>query len=461
MPELATVIRGVDLVTGEGRRPADLGIGVDGRIAAVDAPGSLGAPVVADAGGLIALPGGVDLHVHLNTFFGGTTTRDDFYAGTAAALHGGTTTIAQFAIPRPTETSAQAFARTREEACPEAVSDYAIHGCVVRETYEESLEELTGLAAGGVGTVKVFSAYTDQIGLSLDRIRTLLLRAAAAGIIVFVHAETDELVRDGIRDAVAMGDTGPTGHARSRTPRAEDDAIRTIGALATETGATVYFVHVSGAPSVATLARQRARGQRVHAETCPHYLFLDEDVYRRADGQRWICSPPIRSAQHREALWDALRTGVLDTVSSDHNCFDLTQKGPAGTDFRSVPNGLPGIEHRLPLLISAAIDGRLEWPRLAQVSAETPARILGLWPRKGALELGSDADIVLIDTGGTTDLGRGHMATDYSPYEGIHVPGQIAAVYRRGARVVSGGTLEAARGSGQWLAVPAHTPANV
>jgi dihydropyrimidinase len=455
VPELATVIRGPSLATGEGRRHADIGIGDDGRIAALGAPGSLSAPRVVDAAGLTAVPGGVDLHVHIATFFGGTTTRDDFHSGTAAALFGGTTTIAQFAIPRPGETSAQAVARTRDEARPDAVSDYAIHGCVVRESYEASLDELGALAANGVGTVKIFSAYTDQIGLSLDRIGRLLARAADAGITVFVHAETDELVRDGIRDAVAAGQTGPMGHARSRTPHAEEDAIRAIADLAAAAGASAYFVHVSSAPSVATLAERRARGERLFAETCPHYLFLDEAVYRQPDGQRWICSPPIRSAEHRDALWDGLRSGVVDAVSSDHNCFDLGQKGPRGSDFRDVPNGLPGVEHRLPLLVSAAIEGRLTWERMVQVSAETPARILGLWPRKGALAVGSDADVVLVDEAGTTELGPGHMASDYSPYAGMRVRGRIQAVWRRGEPVVTDGALRAERGSGEWLPVRA------
>jgi dihydropyrimidinase len=456
MPELAAVIRGARLVGGEAPEIADLGIGADGRIAVVGAAGSLEAATLVDAEGLIAIPGGVDLHVHIATFFGGATTRDDFGSGTGAALLGGTTTIAQFAIPRPGETSAEAVARTRAEAAADAVSDYAVHACVVRDTYEESLRQLPALAADGIATVKVFSAYTDAIGLTLERIRRLLAVAAEAGITVFVHAETDELVRDGIAAAVARGDTGPIGHAASRTADAEDDAINAIGDLAAETSASVYFVHVSSGPSVQTLAARRVRGERLHAETCPHYLFLDEAVYARPDGQRWICSPPVRSEAHRAALWEALRSGVIDTVSSDHNCFDLAQKGPAGTDFREVPNGLPGIEHRLPLMISAAIDGRLEWRRVVEVTAETPARILGLWPRKGALAVGSDADIVLLDAAGWTDLGAGHMATDYSPYDGMRVPGRIEAVYRRGVRVATEGRLDVEPGSGTWLPVRPH-----
>jgi dihydropyrimidinase len=270
---------------------------------------------------------------------------------------------------------------------------------------------------------------------------------------LFVHAETDSLIQEGVAAAARAGHLGPDGHAASRSPLAEADAIRSIADLARDAGARVYFVHVSSAPSVAVLRELQHRGDPVLAETCPHYLFLDEAVYGQADGGRWICSPPIRSAEHRAALWGGLADGVLDTVSSDHNCFDRAQKGNPGTDFREVPNGLPGIETRLPLLIGAALEGRLTWDRLAQVAAEAPARILGLWPRKGSLSVGADADIVLVDPAAETVLGGGHMATDFSPYEGRTVRGRIISVLRRGRRVVLDGELDAAPGSGAWLPI--------
>ena len=455
MPELATVIRGVDAVLPHNRSKLDLGIGAEGRIAVIAEAGTLTGEAIVEAEGLIALPGAIDLHVHINTFFGGTTTRDDFFAGTSAALFGGTTTVAQFAIPRPGETSLEAVDRTQEEARPAAVCDYVIHGCAVRETYDASLAQFGRLTERGIRTLKVFSAYTDTIGLSLGQIHRLLARAVEAGITIFVHAETDSLVREGIEEAVGRGDLGPHGHAVSRTPLAEDDAIRSIADLARDIDATVYFVHVSAASSVASLAELRARGGRILAETCPHYLFLDASVYDAPGGEQWICSPPIRSAEHRAALWDALEAGVIDTVSSDHNCFDIAQKASRRADFRAVPNGLPGIEHRLPLLVGAAITGRLGWVRLVQLSSETPARILGLWPRKGALVVGADADLVLIDPAGHSNLGVGHMATDYSPYKEMSVSGRIERVYRHGQLVVVENELRAARGSGAWLPVRA------
>lgn len=451
MSDLATVLRDVEAVLPHGREHVDIGLGSDGRIAALAEPGTLQANEVLPASGLVALPGGLDLHVHINTFFGGTTTRDDFFTGTSAALYGGTTTVAQFAIPRPGETAAAAVARTKGEALPAIASDLVIHGCIVRDTFEASLLELGALAGAGVRTVKVFSAYTDVIGLSLGRIHRLLRAAAEEGITVFVHAETASLIEEGIAEAVRRGELAPAGHAASRTPLAEADAVRSISDLALDTGATVYFVHISSAPGVAALEARRAGAGHILAETCPHYLFLDRSVYDGGQGARWICSPPIRSDEHRTALWEGLVGGALDTVSSDHNCFDTAQKGPPGTDFREVPNGLPGVEHRLPLLIGAAIEGRLDWLRLAQVAAENPARILGLWPRKGSLTVGADADIVLVDPESSTDLGAGHMATDYSPYEGMRARGRIERVYRRGEPVVAGGRLAAVAGSGRWL----------
>jgi dihydropyrimidinase len=454
MAELATVIRGVDAVLPNGRAVVDLGFSTEGTIAAIERAGTIAGDTMVDAAGMIALPGGIDLHVHIQTFFGGTTTRDDFVDGTIAALFGGTTTIAQFAIPRQGETSQDAVTRTHLEADGRALADYAIHGCVVRDSYVDSVAQFPELRSSGVGTVKVFSAYTDVIGLDLDQIRELLSAAARSGLTVFVHAEDDSMIRKGIDDAVQRSELGPLGHAASRTPAAEVDAIRTISDLAADTGATVYFVHVSAAQSVATLADRRDRGERVLAETCPHYLFLDDSVYGREYGERWICSPPIRAAEHQDALWAGLRAGVIDAVSSDHNCFDSVQKGSSADDFRACPNGLPGVESRIPLLIGAAIEGRLEWTRLAQVAAETPARILGLSKTKGALLVGADADVVLVDPAGETHLDAGHMSTDHSPFDGMHVRGRIERVYRRGDLVVQGDELHAARGSGSWLRVP-------
>jgi dihydropyrimidinase len=454
MPEFATVLRGADAVLPHGRAAVDIGIAADGRIAAFAEPGTLAGHETVEAAGMIAVPGGIDLHVHINTFFGGTTTRDDFFSGTSAALFGGTTTIAQFAIPRPGETSLDAVVRTHAEARDSVVADYVVHGSVVRETYEPSLAQFAALRASGIGTVKVFSAYTDVIGLTLGQIHRLLRAAAAAGITVFVHAETDSLIREGIEDAVGRSELGPHGHAVSRTTLAESDAVRSISDLARDTDASIYFVHLSTAASVATLAERKARGERVHAETCPHYLFLDASVYDGPTGQRWICSPPIRGADDRAALWEGLRSGTIDAVSSDHNCFDTAQKDAGATDFRTVPNGLPGIEDRLPLLIGAAIEGRLDWSRLVSVAADAPARILGLWPRKGALVVGADADIVLIDPAGRTDLGAGHTAGDFRTFAGTQTRGSIEMVYRRGERVIAGQALHAERGSGSWLPIP-------
>jgi dihydropyrimidinase len=461
--ELAVVLRGVAAMLPHGQATIDLGIASDGRIAALGEPGTLLGRERVDANGLIAIPGGVDLHVHINTFFGGSTTRDDFFSGTAAALFGGTTTIAQFAIPRPGETSADAVERTHAEARPDVLADYAVHGAVVRESFEISVDQFASLRLAGIGTVKIFSAYTDVIGLSLGQIHRLLAAAALVGITVFVHAETDSLIREGVRDAVERSELGPRGHATSRTPLAESDALRSISDLAEDAGARVYFVHVSGAKSVEALAVRRGRGEHVLAETCPHYLFLDASVYDDPVGQRWICSPPIRGAEDRTALWDGLRTGVIDAVSSDHNCFDIAQKDASAADFRTVPNGLPGIETRLPLLIGAALDGRLEWRRVVEVSSETPARILGLWPRKGALVVGADADIVLVDPTSATDLGAGHMAGNLRPFAGMQSSGGIVSVYRRGEAVIADGGLRASRGSGLWLATtsPAATVADL
>ncbi len=454
MAELSVVLRGADAILPYGRATVDLGINTAGRIEAVGEPGSLAGRRIVDVAGLIAIPGGVDLHVHINTFFGGTTTRDDFFGGTAAALHGGTTTVAQFAIPRLGETSLDAINRTQAEARPAVVADYAVHGAMVRDSFEASLGQLQDFASAGVGTVKIFSAYTDVIGLSLGQIHRLLRAAAERGITIFVHAETDSLIHEATDEVVARARLRPVGHAESRPPLAENDALRSISDLARDAGAAVYFVHVSAAESVATLADRKAiPGSPLFAETCPHYLFLDASKYEDPVGQRWICSPPIRSAPDRAALWAGLIDGTIDTISSDHNCFDIAQKDAGAMDFRAVPNGLPGIETRLPLMVGAAIDGRLSWLEVVRASSVRPAQILGCWPRKGALAVGADADVVLIDPVGTTDLGATHMTTDFAPFAGLQASGKIAFVYRRGELVIAEGELRAERGSGSWIPI--------
>lgn len=432
--------------------PAQVDVGVAGEvIAAIAGPGELEGSEFVEAKGLVLLPGGIDPHVHIATQFGQWHTRDDFRTATIPAAFGGTTSIIEFAIPRRGETAWSALERCRSEARGACVIDYAFHACVTKEGFAESLAELERIRESGVCSVKIFTAYLDSIGLTLDQIQGVLQAAAKADLQVLVHAETAALINAGIADQVGRGMLEPPGHLHSRTARAEADAIETVAAFARREDARVFFVHVSSDEGAAALRQARLDGSGVLGETCVQYLFLDAGVYDRPDGELWICSPPVRERRHQVALWQALREGVLDLVSTDHNCFDRAQKSQFRDDFRKVPNGLPGIEFRLPALMMAVGDGRLEWTDLARLTAEAPARTFGLWPQKGAIAVGADADLVLIDPKGRTDLSGSHMATDYSPFAGLTAPARVLETWLRGRRLISHGEFASEAGIGHEL----------
>jgi dihydropyrimidinase len=447
---LDLVVRGGLVVTPSLIEHLDLGI-AGGRIAAIGRSGELAAPQVVDASGSVVIPGAVDPHVHIATQVGDAMTLDDFSSGTLPALHGGTTSIVEFAIPREGESSAQAVARRLREADASSYVDYAFHAVVTGGRFEDSLADLEQLASQGIGTVKLFSAYLDTIGLPLGRIHRVLRECRRLGLVALVHCETESLIREGVEDALANGDLSPAAHARSRSPLAEADAIRSVCDLAADVGAQLYVVHISSDAGAAVVAECRAAGQSVLAETCPQYLFLDDTVYNREDGELWVCSPPIRPTTDVASLWERVVAGSFNAIGSDHNCYDREQKHAGRKDFRAIPNGLPGIEFRLPLLIGAVIEARLNWSQLARLTAEGPAKAMGLWPRKGALMVGSDADFCIVDPAGHTDVSQGHMATNYSPYEGVVTKGSISATWLRGVCLVEAGQFTGARATGQYL----------
>jgi dihydropyrimidinase len=453
-----TVIQGGLVVFPQGPCQADLAVGSDGRFHAIALPGTLTGKHVVSAEGLVVLPGGIDPHVHINMQFSAIQkTTDDFFTGTMPAALGGTTTLVEFAIPRAGETTLEALERRYREAKGNAVVDYNFHACVVRDRFAESITELAQLPARGITTVKLFSAYCDTIGLDLGQIQTAMEACRSAQQLVLVHCETESLIQKGIADCVAAGNLSPYAHLLSRSSLAESDAVRSICDLAAATNVPVYIVHVSSAEGAAVVRERRMRGEQVYAETCTHYLYLDDATYKRSDGELWICSPPIREHHHQEALWRGLNDGTFDIISTDHNCFNRSQKGARHDDFRLVPNGLPSVEFRTPLLLSAVHDGRLDWTNLVRFMSEAPARIFGLWPRKGAIAVGADADFLLVDPSAETDLSVGHMATDYSPFMGISAQGRILQTWLRGICIARESTLQVEPGYGVRLMAHQHS----
>lgn len=446
-----TVIRGPLAVLPDGPVLADVGI-TSGRISALAEPDSLTGRQYVDAHGMVLLPGGVDPHVHLHTRFGQWLTSDDFWTGTVPAAFGGTTTIINFAIPQPGETSLEAFNRARLEADPNVAVDYTLHACITSNRFEESLEQFGALREAGARSVKVFTAYRQTIGLSLQQVDAVLRHAADHDLQVLVHAEANDLIDAGIADRVHAGDLSPRGHLISRPAAAEEAAVRRVAELAIAAGSRVFFVHVSSAVGVEAVRSARSRSDRVHAETCVHYLCLDDSVYDRPDGELWVCSPPIRSHADQQALWQALGEGVLDLVSTDHNCFNSEQKFRFRGDFRRVPNGLPGVELRLPAMVACVTRGQLSWAELARVTAESPARLFGLWPQKGAIAVGADADLALISPSASANFDTTHMATDYSPLAGVRGTGRVVQTWLRGKTLLDGDSFTQSRGYGRWLA---------
>jgi dihydropyrimidinase len=453
--QLDLVVSGGTLVTGEGAAlAADLGV-VAGRIVAIGEPGTLPrAREVLDAGGLHVLPGLVDAHVHVALALGEFTTRDDFAGASLAAAFGGVTTMVDFAIPTGEETPRDALERRMEEAAGRCFVDYTFHATVARSVPAAVLDQVPLLIADGFPTVKAFTVYRDLVMVEMADVLELMRVLARHGGLLLVHAETASIIERGIASHVAAGRTGPEFHPLSRPAIAETDTVRSVIGFVEETGCPVWFVHLSAAGSPRLIEEARARGHPVYAETCPQYLLLDQSLYRGRHGERFICSPPVRDAADREALWDGLGRGHIHMVNTDHCCYDTHQKALHRDFFPAAPNGLPGVETRLRLMLTEGFrSGRLTLNRLVQLMSSNPARLLGCYPTKGAIAVGSDADLVLVDLDRTGIIRSGelHMATDYTPYEGHAYRGDAVATVCRGRVVVRDRRVVGSQAQGRLL----------
>jgi dihydropyrimidinase len=452
---LDMVVSGGTLVTGEGSvLAADLGV-AGGRIVAIGEHGTLGAaPEVLDATGLHVLPGLVDGHVHVALPLGEFTTRDGFAEASLAAAFGGVTTLVDFAIPNQHESPRDAIERRMEEAAGQCYVDYAFHATVARSVPAAVLDDVPRLVSEGFPTVKAFTVYRDLVMVEIAEVLDLMRVLARHGGLLLVHAETASIIERSIASLVAEGRTGPEFHPRSRPAIAETDTVRSVIGFVEETGCPVWFVHLSAQGSPRLVAEARARGHPVYAETCPHYLLLDQSLYAGEHGERFICSPPVRGAAEREALWDGLVRGHVQMVNTDHCCYDSGQKALHRDFFPAAPNGLPGVETRLRLMLTEGYhSGRLPLDHLVRLMSGNPARLLGCHPQKGALAVGSDADLALVDLDrtGVIRSGQLHMATDYTPFEGRRYRGDVVATVCRGRVVVRDGRVVGSPGHGRLL----------
>ena len=452
------LIRNGELLDAAGRRRGDLRTGADGRIVELGTGLQPAAgEAVHDAGGKLVVPGGVDAHTHLRMPVGAIRVSDDFFTGTRAAAIGGTTTVVDYVTVARGDDPMATVATWRSWAEESAV-DWGLH-----LTFTESVPESTVAAAveAGISSFKLYLAYPDRLQVDDATVLRLMQAARRQGARVALHCENGTAIDELGRQALAEGRTGVIEHSLTRPAELEGEAVNRACALAEVTGAAIYVVHISSAPALEAARRARERGVRVLAETCPQYLYLSSAQLASPDGIDFVCSPPLRDPWHAEELWHGLAAGLIHTVATDHCPFWRADRragvlGRSGgvADFTEVPGGLPGIESRMALVFDGVRAGRISAADWVRVCSEAPARAFGLWPRKGSLMVGADADVVVWDEARAKSLSAGDldMAVDHSPYEGRVVSGWPELVTSRGRVVAEGGRFLGERGWGNYLA---------
>ncbi len=453
---MTLMIRGGTVLDATHARRADV-LCDNGRIVQVGE--NLGAPsgaTVVDAGGCYVIPGGIDPHTHMQLPFMGTVASDDFYTGTAAGLAGGTTSIIDFVIPNPKQPLMEAFRLWRGWA-EKAAADYAFHVAVTwwDDSVHRDMETL--VREHGVTSFKHFMAYKNAIMADDEVLVNSFRRALELGVLPTVHAENGELVFQLQKELLAQGITSPAGHPLSRPPAVEAEAANRAIRLAEVIGVPLYIVHNSARQSVEAIARARGEGQRVFGEVLAGHLLIDDSVYLDADFARaaaHVMSPPFRPKEHQDALWRALQAGHLQTTATDHCCFCAPQKAAGRDDFTKIPNGCGGIEDRMSLLWHYGVEtGRLTPSEFVAVTSTNAARIFNLYPRKGAIEAGADADLVVWDANASRTISAKthHQNVDFNVFEGRTVRGVARTTIAAGKVVWADGDLRAERGAGRYL----------
>jgi len=430
---------------------ADVGI-QGGRIAVIGQ--DLRGDLVLDVRGKFVFPGAIDPHTHLELQFMDTVSSDDFYTGTVAAACGGTTTIIDYAEQTKGGTLTQAVKASRAKADPKTVIDYGLHVSIT-DARDDVLEEMAEIVKAGVSSFKCYLAYSDR--LRDDELLAVLCRARDLGALVNVHCENGWLVDFLARRFLEEGKTEPRWHPRSRPPAFEEEATQRASIVARVAQAPLYVVHLTCEGALEAAKRARRAGQLVFVETCPQYLVLDVTRYDQPafEGAKYVMSPPLRERSNLDVLWRALAAGDIDTVGTDHCPFYFVgQKDQGRDDFTKIPNGLPAVETRLSLLYHEGVNqGRISLNKFVELVATNPAKLFGLYPQKGTVAVGSDADLVVWDPNKEMALTveNLHMNVDYSPYEQVTVRGYPEMVLARGKVIVEDNRFVGERGSGRFL----------
>lgn len=421
----------------------------NGKIVAITADAGTNADKVVDTSGKMVLPGAIDAHTHLAMPFGGTISSDDYYAGTRAAACGGTTTVFDFILQDFGETMVDAIKRRDALCAPDAAVDYAFH-VAVKDVSNGLIDTIEDAVNYGVSSFKVFMVY--DFGVTDGVFYKVLEKAKSCGAMISVHAENKQLIDVLTERYLSEGKTSAWYHYMSRPEFVEGEAdIRAIQ-LAKSLDSKLYIVHLANKEGVQAVERARNEGYQIYAETCPQYLEFTSEVYKRADGRNFVCSPPMKGEESRLALWEAIKKGLITTIATDHCPFQSYEKDWGKDDFTKIPNGCAGIENMYPYMLSAANEGKITFNKAVELCSYNPAKIFGC-DAKGAIEVGKDADIVIYDPtkNFTITNDKMHSDCDHTIWEGIKVKGYPEATYSRGKLVFKDGEFLGERGWGKFI----------
>lgn len=455
---MAIVLAGGSLVSTDGVFRADLRM-ENGTIVDVGSRVGCTEDEYVDVSGRYLLPGGIDVHTHFDLPLDPKTrTADSFATGTRAALAGGVTCVVDYATQFRGESLLDGF-RNWQALAHDSRCDYSFH-MAITDWRPDVAAELPKMVELGVSSFKMYMAYKGSLQVDDGVLYEALSKMKAIGALLCVHCENGDVIAARCAELLREGKTAARFHPLSRPEEVETEAVNRLIVTADLAGAPVYVVHVSSAASMRRIVEAKTRGQRVYAETCPQYLYLDESLYTREyedpfEAAKYVCSPPLRDASNHGGLWASLSEGLVDVVATDHCSFCFVgQKERGRTDFTRIPNGMPGVETRMLLLYRAVCEGRITLPQMVRLAATNPAVIFGLSPRKGALQTGADADVVVLDPEGETVIRSctQHQNVDYSPFEGFRVPGSIESVYLRGNLLYHGGAFLTDEPIGRYIA---------
>jgi dihydropyrimidinase len=451
---MKTLIRNGRIITAVDDYKADVLI-EDETVSVIGAKLDMEADRVIDASGKLVIPGGIDPHTHMELPFGGTEASDDFRTGTIAAAHGGTTSIIDFAVQYKGQSLIEGIDNWHKKAEGKTAIDYGFH-LITTELEDNQIEEMYTVMDEGVTSFKLFMAYPGVFLVDDATIFRAMSAAGERGGLICMHAENGIVINEIIKRALAQGRTAPKYHALTRPTRAEAEGVHRAIAIAEMAEAPVYIVHLSCADALHQVREARDRGLPAFAETCPQYLFLSYDNYEEPgfEGAKYVMTPPLREKWNQAELWKGLKTDDLQVISTDHCPFCMKEQKELGKDdFSKIPNGAPGVEHRVPLIYNGVVENRISLNRFVELTSTAAAKMFGLFPKKGTIAVGSDADIVIFDPDKeqTISAATHHMRVDYSAYEGKKIRGVVEWVLSRGRVVIENGEYKGKAGDGQFL----------